>query len=74
MEDVCFILNAVAESVERRPPVREIGSSIPGRVKPMTYQIKTCRFIAWRLTLIEYGKDWLVRSQDNVTERDIESQ
>ena len=38
----------VAESVERGPHVREIGSSILSRVKPMTYETDTCRFLAWR--------------------------
>ena len=30
---------AVAKSVERWPRVREIGALVPGRVKPMTYEI-----------------------------------
>ena len=33
----------VAESIEH---VWEIGSLVPGRVNPMTYQIGTCRFLA----------------------------
>ena len=44
--------DVVAESVERRPRVREIGSLVPGQVKPMTYQIDTCRFLAWCFALI----------------------
>ena len=48
---------AVAESLERGPRVREIGrwaveNLVPGRVKPMTYKIDTCRFLAWRSELI----------------------
>ena len=37
---------AVAESVEHGPHMREIVGSNPGRVKPMTYQIDTCHFLA----------------------------
>ena len=37
----------VAESVERKPHVREIWSLVPRRIKPMTYQIDNCRFLAW---------------------------
>ena len=43
----------VAESVERRPLVWEIGSLIPGQVKPMTYNVDTSCFLAWFLALIE---------------------
>ena len=39
---------AVAESVERGPRVQEIGSSVPGRVKPMTYKIYKLCFLARR--------------------------
>ena len=49
-------LAAVAKSVERIPHVWEIRSLVPGRVKPMTYQIDTCRFLAWCSALIGYGK------------------
>ena len=38
--------------VERGPSVREIGCSVPGRVKPMTYSIDICRFLARRLVLL----------------------
>ena len=42
-----FILSdAMAESVEHWSLVREIAGSNPGRVKPMTYKIDTCRFLA----------------------------
>ena len=59
--------SAVAESVDWRPRTREIGSSVPGRVKPLTYKIDTCHFLAWLLLLIGYGNDWLTECQDNVT-------
>ena len=39
--------------------------------QPMTYQIDTCCFLAWRSALI--GQDWLTQCQDNVTEYDIRS-
>ena len=42
-----WALGAVAESVlPRWPCVWEIGSLVPGQVKPMTYQIDTCCFLA----------------------------
>ena len=34
------VLGAVVKSVERRPREREIGSSVLGRVKPVTYKKK----------------------------------
>ena len=42
----------VAESVEHLHRVREIVGSNPRRVKPMTYKIDTCCFLAWRLGLV----------------------
>ena len=48
-----------------------VGSSNPSRVKLMTYEIDTCRYLAWHLALIGYDKDWLAQNQDNVTEWDI---
>ena len=63
----------VAESVEHRPHVWEIGSSIPSPVEPIAYQIDTCRFLAWCSALIGQGMDWLAQGQDNVTEWDIGS-
>ena len=59
---------ALAESVERTPPVRESGSLRLGRVKPMTYKIDTYHYLAWHSALIEYGKNWLAQYQDNVNE------
>ena len=64
-------LDAVAESVEHRPRVREIGNSVPSRVKAMTCEVDTCRFLAWRSALIGYGKNSLAQCQDNVTESGI---
>ena len=43
---------SVAKSGERRPPQREIDSSIPSRVKPMMFKIDTCRFLNWCLAFI----------------------
>ena len=45
-------LGAVAESIERWPGMREIESSVPGGVKPMTYMIDTYHFLAWQSALI----------------------
>ena len=42
----------MTELVEREPQVWKIRSSIPCRVKPMTYKICTCRFLAWHLAFI----------------------
>ena len=42
----------VAESVKPWSRMREIMPSIPGQVKPMSYQINTCRFIARCLALL----------------------
>ena len=67
----CLPQRSVAESVEHRPREREIGSSIPDRVRPMPYQIDICYFLAWCLALIGYGKNWLVWCNNNVTEWDI---
>ena len=41
----------VAGSVERGPRMQEIGNSVPCRIKPMTYQTDTCRFLAWHSAL-----------------------
>ena len=38
-----------------------------GRVKPTTYKIDTCRYVAWHSALLGGGKDWLAHYQDNVT-------
>ena len=44
--------SALAHLVERGLRMREIGGMIPGGVKPMTYPIDTCRFLARRSALI----------------------
>ena len=62
----------MVEFVERGPHVREIGSLVPVGIKPMTYTIYTCRFLAWCMAFIGHGNDWLVQCQDNVTEWAIE--
>ena len=51
----------------------------PSQVKPMTYQIETCRYVAWLSALIGYGKDSFSHPicskeyYDNGTEWDIGS-
>ena len=62
----------VAESVERRPRMWEIGTSVLGRVNLMTYYIDTCCVLARRSALINLGKNWLPQCQDHVTEWDEE--
>ena len=47
-----YIHGTVAESVECRLKCR---SSVPGRVKPMTYKIDFCHFLARRSALIGYN-------------------
>ena len=49
------------ESIERWLPVWKIGSSIPGRIKPMTYQIDTSRYLIRHSALIGEGKHWFVQ-------------
>ena len=63
----------MVESVECGARVREIGGSIPGRVKLMTYKIDTYCLLAWHLALLGKDKDWFTLCQDNVTEWDIRS-
>ena len=36
----------------------------PRGVKAMIYQIDSCRYLAWRLTLLGEFKDWLAQYQD----------
>ena len=59
--DIWAVLGVVAESVEREPLVREIGSSVPRRVKSMTYKIDTCHFLPWWFVITRIGQE-LVRS------------
>ena len=53
--------------------VGEMGSLVPSLVKPITYKIDTCHFLAWLSVLSAEGKDWVALWQDNVTECDIAS-
>ena len=68
------ILGAVAESLERRSHMREIGTLVPSQIKPMTYEIDTCHFPVLVLGINRIGQG-LVNSvsqcQDNVTELDL---
>ena len=43
------------------------------RVKPMTYKIDDCHFLAMCLALLGEGKDCLAHCQDNVIEWDTRS-
>ena len=56
-------LGAVTQSVEHRPRVWEIASSVPGQVKPMTHH-----FLDRHSALIGHDKDCLALCLDNVTE------
>ena len=58
-------------------PFWEIGGFEPRGFEPWSSQaddlkIDPCHFLARRLALLGYGKDWLA-GQDNVTECDITS-
>ena len=57
------------ESVERGARMREVGSSIPGRVRSMTNQIDICLFLAWLSALM----NWFVQCQYNLLEWDAGS-
>ena len=61
----------MAEPVERRPRVREIRSSVADRVKPMTFKIDICLFIAWHLELTGLWTGQLSVRTDNLTEWDV---
>ena len=61
-------LGVVAELIEHWSRVWEIKGSNPGRVKPMTYQIGTCRLRAKCSALLGYAKDWFAQCQDSVIE------
>ena len=68
-----LVPGAVTESVEHWSRVWEIVSSSSGRVKPMTYNIDTCCFLAKCSALLGQGQDWLAQCQDTVTEWGIGS-
>ena len=42
-----YVWNAAAATVVHRVPMQQVGSSIPHQVKPMTYIVGSCRYIAW---------------------------
>ena len=63
----------MAESVELRTHVWEVGISVPDWVKPMTYKIGICRSLALCSASIGRRKHRLAQCQDNMTEWDIES-
>ena len=49
---------------------REFGSWLS---QTNDLKMLACHFLAWHLTLIEYGKDRLAQCPDNVTEGDVGS-
>ena len=51
-----IVQDAVATKVERGLRMQVIWSLVPDQVKPITYKIDICRFLAWRLALIGLGK------------------
>ena len=63
--------NVEAESPSETNDLNELylllASSNQNQVKPMTYQIDTCRHLAWCLVLIGYDKARLTQDQDNMT-------
>ena len=67
LTDGMMLVDAVVESVERRSPVRNIKSSIPSWVKPMTYKIDTSLV----LSIIRLEQGLVGPVQDTVTEWDI---
>ena len=67
MQHLDYVPGAVAESVEPGPHVRKIMSSVPGRVKAITYKIDTCCFLAWHSMFTEQDKDNFDQCQDNMT-------
>ncbi len=50
--------------VERSPGMREVGGSIPGRVKQKTLKFEVL-LLCLALSIMELETDWLARSQDN---------
>ncbi len=50
--------------VERSPGMREVGGSIPGRVKQKTLKFEVL-LLCLALSTQEIETDWLARSQDN---------
>ena len=61
----------LAESLGHMPCVWEIWSSVPGRVKPMTCKIDTCRYLVrW---MFDINRIRFAQCQDNMAEWDIGS-
>ena len=60
-------MEAMVKLVENQLPVRKVGNLNLSRVKPITYKIDTCCYLAWRSALIGYDKDWFVQYHNNVT-------
>ena len=56
-----------AELVQRRLPLQKVESSTLSSVKPMTYQLDACCYLAWCSAIIGQIKDWFKQYQDNVT-------
>ena len=67
---IYHVPDTLVESIEQRPQMLEFGLSIRCRVKPVTYNVDTCHFLAWHSALIGYGKDWFAECQDKLTEWD----
>ncbi len=56
--------------VERSPGMREVGGSIPGRIKPKTLKFEVL-LLCLALSMKELETDWPARSQDNDVGWDI---
>ena len=71
----------VAKWVERPPPVLGEDCGFESKAhgfetwssQTKDFKMDTCCFLAWRLELLRYGKDWLAQCQDKVTESDNRS-
>ena len=51
-QPLILLADAAAESLERRLSMRNFCYLNHRRVKPIVYQIDTCRFLAWSSTLL----------------------
>ena len=56
------VQDAIAQSVDRRLPLWEVGSSNPSWVKPVTYKIVIWCCLAWRSALLTRRERGLVCS------------
>ena len=68
-----LIPDVVADSMERLLCMWEIGSLVPGRVKPVTYKIETCHFLARRSASFRIGQGLISSVSGNGTMWDISS-